>query len=410
MESYRMKFSANAYLVLISIFITNIGNGMYLITVGKLLYDDTGSSLAFGILIIFQYIINIIVQLIAGPIVDRGNPKKTSVIVDMLRGISICLIYFLITYNVIPVFWLIMAITLIINIGKPFYRSATFAIGPAIAKGSLLIKYNALYEGFFQSGQLLGTALAGVVLMNYGVLLPIFLNGLSFVIAASLILCADIPEIEKNTSNPNKSWLGKLFVDWKETAIILKRNRHLAVNIILSSGNYLFVGFINIMLVPLVNNWYGGNTYWLSILDGSFAIGAALSAVLTSIINRMGTHRSTILCIIGQGFCFLFLALFHHTLLSVLFMMCIGIFNAVSITNFMTSLQNHCKGPIKGRIVTLRQVTSTIAISIFIPIVAQIQEISLDYSILVSSAICVFYAIAMLYLGKKKADLSYLEV
>ena len=72
-----------------TVWLTNIGNGMHTIVVGKLLYNMTGNVTAFGWVILFQHIFNSIVQLFAGSFVDRGNPKKIMIVADFVRGIAI---------------------------------------------------------------------------------------------------------------------------------------------------------------------------------------------------------------------------------------------------------------------------------------------------------------------------------
>ena len=83
------KLPAAAYWVLASVLITDIGNGMHTITIGKLLYDRTGSVAAFGSVIIAEYILNFLLQTLAGSMVDRGSPKAICVWADIVRGIFI---------------------------------------------------------------------------------------------------------------------------------------------------------------------------------------------------------------------------------------------------------------------------------------------------------------------------------
>src|SRR3712207_4624091 len=112
---------------LASVFITNIGNGMHTLAVGKLLYDQTGSIVAFGGVIIAEYIINFLVQILAGPLVDRNQPKAVITLTDLSRGLFILLASLMISLSYDLYGW-VFATVLVINIGKPFYRSATFSI------------------------------------------------------------------------------------------------------------------------------------------------------------------------------------------------------------------------------------------------------------------------------------------
>ncbi|MBE6048413.1 MAG: MFS transporter [Clostridium sp.] len=62
---------------------------MHTIAVSKLAYDKTNIAMAFGGVIIVQYIVMFLVQFVSGVVVDRNNPKKVIVISDIVRGILI---------------------------------------------------------------------------------------------------------------------------------------------------------------------------------------------------------------------------------------------------------------------------------------------------------------------------------
>lgn len=69
--------------IMLATFITNIGNGMYTIAVSKLVYDKTHSAMAFGGVIIIQYVVMFALQFLSGSLVDRNNPKYISIICDL---------------------------------------------------------------------------------------------------------------------------------------------------------------------------------------------------------------------------------------------------------------------------------------------------------------------------------------
>ena len=52
-----------------------IRNGIFNIIVGKLLYDKTGSSDAFGLTFMFEALIGILLQTFMGTAIDKLNPK-----------------------------------------------------------------------------------------------------------------------------------------------------------------------------------------------------------------------------------------------------------------------------------------------------------------------------------------------
>lgn len=66
--------------------VSNIGNGMRTLVAGIALYNQSGSAMDFGIVIVLEYIVLFVVNVLAGPWADRYNPKYTMLVVDLLRG------------------------------------------------------------------------------------------------------------------------------------------------------------------------------------------------------------------------------------------------------------------------------------------------------------------------------------
>jgi len=101
--------------------VNNIGNGVYTLTIARIGYEKTGSPAIFGQLLVAEYIIIFLLQMYAGMITDRKNPKYICVTCDMIRGISLFLstAIFVVTGNML---WIGLQFV-VISITKPFYRS-----------------------------------------------------------------------------------------------------------------------------------------------------------------------------------------------------------------------------------------------------------------------------------------------
>lgn len=61
---------------------------MFNIIVGKLLYDRTGSSAAFGLTFIIEALIGILLQVFAGTAIDKLNPKWIMNLFGFIKGFS----------------------------------------------------------------------------------------------------------------------------------------------------------------------------------------------------------------------------------------------------------------------------------------------------------------------------------
>lgn len=385
----KARLPLNAKLLLYSTFITYIGNGMYTITIGLFLYEATGKVTAFGFLILFEFIINTLLQLFAGSVVDRGNPKHVAFLADLIRGIAICLL--IILMNEKNILLIVIALTIIINLAKPFYRSAIFSLGPLVTNDkSSLIKFNTLSTSFIQSGVLIGVALAAPINQYINPQLSLFFNGLSFIIAGLII---GLVKLNLKKVDDKKSPLA----DWTEIILLLKNKPSLLYNIIFSSGDFIVVSLINLMLVPFIFEYFNNSRIMLSIFDSSFAIGSLIMAsLILAVIRRIKPSLIKVFALFLQGTMFLLLINNASMLLVILVMFALGVFNSMSIGLFMSSIQGEATGNTKGRISALRYMILSILTSITIPIASFFFNKSLEWGLFFSFFLCLLYTTSMI--------------
>ena len=384
-----------------SIFVTNIGNGMHQLAVGKLLFDNTGSVAAFGAVFIVEYIINFLVQLVAGPLADRHQQKSVIVLTDLARGSSVLLAALMIDRNE-SIYLCVFASVFVINIGKPFYRSATFTVGPSLASGRMLVRYNALYDALQQGGQLLGLALVGVLIKTYGLVLPFAVNGLSYVVAAIFVMLAGLPTITSNI-NVSTSWLRGIAGDWQEIILKLKATPAFAWHLIMTAMECNAVVLLELMIVPMVHHWQANDPYWLSIYSAGFGIGAIIGASFVGlVIYSLGTRTATWLGQAGQAVCFLILCAVRNPYLATGVIIIFGLLNTLSFTSFISTLQQRSKGPIKGRVVAARNfATGALAMALF-PLVTYAQRSDTAYGLVAAGVIMGVFALATFILGSRR--------
>lgn len=394
--------SLGAKKLLLSVFLTNIGNGMHTIAMSLLLYKNTGSVAAFGFVIIFEHIIAFLLQFLAGSVVDRGNPKWICVMCDVGRGIIIVLVSIAMSFTSYMLIWALL-LTLVINICKPFYQSATFSIGPALAKDESLQKYNAMNGTSSQLGAIIGTVSAGPLILLSDASIVILINGVTYILAGLAIAWAVIPKIETKVIQQSTTWIGNVWDDWKEVMNLLKRETSLWVHSFLAGADFLVIMFFNLTLVPLVTERFHENYFWLSAFEFSFAVGAILtSLVATRIIRWVGTTRMSFIGITVQGLLFFLYAILDHWLAIMLISFWLACWNVLSIVVIFSTLQQRCIGPIRGRIASFRQLCLLLLSGILVPLVGHGIDQSLSTGYLLAGASCLLFGIVVLILSHPK--------
>jgi len=378
---------ANARWVFSSAFITNIGNGMHTIALGKLLYDATGSAGAFGVIIIIEYAINGLALFFAGSVVDRGSPLRTMIAADVLSAAAVC--------GIVPLFgsehlhfWLVLSI-LVINGAKPFYRAATFALAPTIVEREQLMNYNAKLGAAIQIGQIAGAACVGILLQYSDVAAAFVGNGASYLLAAFCLTRVSVLRTDTDHKSGKTSLLKAILADWVEIKRFITNERGVWAHLTLSAIDFQVVALLNVCLVPLIYQRFDHNMLWLSAFDGAFALGAVATSFLVTRINEhVRPAQVVIVSTALSGLSFVGLSVPLQPWLGVVLIFVLGMSNGMAAITMLTRLQLRTKNRTRGRIAVVRHLCISALALIFIPLVTRLQDHSLEDSLLLSGAIC----------------------
>ncbi|MEQ4454263.1 MFS transporter [Kosakonia sacchari] len=393
------RLTTSAYLMLGANLVSNIGNGMRTLVAGIALYNQSGSAMDFGIVIVLEYIVLFVVNVLAGPWADRYNPKYTMLVVDLLRGITVCLVCTQLNSGYL-FFWIAL-LTVVVQVGKPFYRSSTFVLEPALVKPEQLTRYNGFAVAAMQLGQLVGISLAGLVLSLSGVQAALMITGLSFLLSALSIAFVIVPStIEYASHHEGRGllkWFHQLVQDWVDVAKFMRRNKGLTTLTTLGVSDYLTPSFLNIFLAILVVQRFEGAPYALSLLDGSFALGAMLSGLFADrLVASVGPRLTSIIGITGQGLMFIGIASGGPGEWAVAATFFIGVMNSLSYMGIYTTLQLRIKGPFKGRISLVRSLIATLLACIFIPPVTHLSDSSLTLALIAAGSVSFGFSLVVL--------------
>lgn len=391
-------------LIPMGFFITNIGSGMYTLAVGMLLYDATGKVTSFAFVVVVETIAKFLSQAFASLVVDSGRAKESAAFADILRGIIVFVcgvsLYFGHTA-------LLYVVTVLKSLLSPFYRTATFALGPQIAKGDDLAKYNASTSTCAQMGQLLGAGIAGSVMTMFSPQFVVLVNGVSYLISAACIAIIKIPQKNVVSQYTNfgialvANLNPKLFVrEWVRILKVVYQRKQLLNLLIFCTMDYLVISFINIIYAPALENMQLP-TYMMSIWDSLFAIGAIIGA---SVFGKAKIfHRSVKLCpvfLIIEGIGLMSFAT-KNPYWIVVCMLFIGVANAISSSSFNYSLQVCADQEFHGRITGLRQFFISISTATVIPIVSRCIEVSIFFATAIILILCFAYSGILTYKMKQ---------
>ncbi|QLE70741.1 MFS transporter [Streptomyces rectiverticillatus] len=367
---------------------TSLGGGMQTLAAGKLLYDETGSIAAFGVVLIVEQLLTFTVPLVAGPWVDRGDPRRICTAIELARGTALIAIGCVMLSGPSPLGW-IMAMSLCIKAGQPFYRGAMFSMAPAAVPGAALGTFNAYSNIAQQGGALLGAAVAGVIIQGWGAPACFLVTGAGFLLSGLAIAAARIPRPEAEPAAGKGASAG-----WGPVVALLRTERGFARHLLLGTADNIAVVLFNLLLFALVARHFGGSAYWLSAMDCAFAVGAICAApALGPLEARLGPKGAVRAGLAGQALCFAALAAGPGGPVVIGLALALGACNTVSWTTVTTALQLRAGKAVRGRIGTARNLVTAGVSAALVPVVSRLEQRSPGFALLAGAVVIAAYVL-----------------
>ncbi|MGQ8874220.1 MFS transporter [Paenibacillus sp. TSA_86.1] len=400
-----LKNARNIRLLALAIFISNIGSGMQLIAVSKLLYDRTNSATSIGIVIILQYVVMFIVQFISGTVVDRSNQKSILVISDFTKGLLIVGAGALFFFSPDTSLGYLFVILVIVNIVVPFFSNAQFTLTPELVKDKdELLQANSILTTLFQAGQLIGSAIVASIIFFMSPAAALIIAGSLFFLSALNFKLIEFNKKVKEQKGEHKSIGAHFFGDWKVLFKEIGKEKSVLAHLLISSGDYMAVNIFNLMLIPVVAVHYNDNSFYISLFDSGFAIGSMIIvAYIASFSKKLGTNNSAVVGLLLQSAILIILSINVHVIFAFLLMVVYGSANSFSITIFNTNLQKRSTAEFMGRINSVKNFIVSLLTITLIPVLSHMFDISIEYGLMASGIVLFTYSLVSFLVGRNFA-------
>lgn len=262
-----------------------------------LVLDLTGSASQAGTVLAVQQVPYLLLGLFAGVVVDRVNRKALMVWMDTIRAALVGLIAFLCFAQSVSIYAL-MAVGVVMGIAYTLFDVADNSAFPSLVTRKQLPRAASLAEGGATAADLLGPALAGVVISAFasvqaGVGGAYVINAFTFVVAAGFVAAIRRPLTPpaRDTSAPSgvlkEIQHGILFL-WRD-----KRLRAMAVANLL---NCLLLSPIVLLMTAVGRIQLNLDASVLGLIISGGALGGLAGALLTPYIRDRLSARATMIC------------------------------------------------------------------------------------------------------------------
>lgn len=293
--------------------INRFGDSIDAIALTWLIYQISGNPALSAINFGMNYLPTIILQPLAGAFIENKSKKNIMIICDLIRGVIVSVIAVLFYYQILKPWQLILG-TMLLSTSESFRMPAGKAITPLLLKKedyAFGLSFNSTMQSIVE---IIGTALASVIIGVLGIFIAIMIDAITFFISAVILMFIKVNEKDVMTSK--LKYLDQL----KEGFQYLKSSKALQVLCFLSC-------LLNALLVPinsfqsvLVVEVYHMSAVVLSVFGISLSIGMSIgSFVFPYLDQRIKSNLLILTCLVIQGLFYIGLILISHLTYNVMF-------------------------------------------------------------------------------------------
>lgn len=293
------RWRIGLYTFFVANLVSYVGDRLTLFAVPWFVLQTTGSAVQTGITAFFATLPSILSSFLSGLIVDRLGYKRTSVIGDIMSGVSVMLIP-LLYFTTGLAFWQLLVLVFLGGLLKAPGETARASLLPdlAVAAKVRLEQANAIGDGMNRVSGLLAAPLAALLIVALGASNLLWLDGISFLLSA-LFIGISVPRLQRpHEDDGGSANLGDLLAGLR---FIIQRRLLLSLMLTTTTTNLLDSAFFAVVM-PIYAQKYWGSPIPLGVLSAVFGGFAFLSTLIYGAIGYRLPRRMTFaICFIVVG-------------------------------------------------------------------------------------------------------------
>ncbi|MGG0658582.1 MFS transporter [Rummeliibacillus pycnus] len=359
----------NRISLLVSIWVSNMGEWVYFIALNLIVLNMTNSPITVSVLYVLPYIASILTNTWAGSWVDRLNQKKLLVVLDIVRGILVLLLAS--TSSLL----LIYVVSLIIHMASSIFSTTSFVYMTKLVPESEQQRFNA-WKNFVQSsGFFVGPSIAGMLFIIGTPNMAILFNGVMLFLSASVL--TSLKNLDSKQKVVHEPFSFKMIIeDWVYIFRFSKQNRFVAFLYLLSSSVIVCMAALDSIEAAFSTTILGFSEAEYGLLVSI----AGLGVILGSLANARWGNRYNPLSLVKYGAFFTAIGYVIYALSSSFIMAALGFFLltfAYTFANvgFLTFIQHRIPTEILGRFTSIFKIFESVVGILAIAIVGIITEV-----------------------------------
>ncbi|MDX2139286.1 MAG: MFS transporter [Chloroflexota bacterium] len=265
----------NAFYALVTgQFISMMGSAITRFGISVWVFNETGSTSAYTLLLFFSIFPIGIGALIAGPLVDRWSRRRVMMVSDVIAGLSTLVIAILFFLNALEL-WTLYAALFVNGVASAFSRPALDASIPLLVPTDKLTRAAGLSQMSGAVEMILSSALAGFVVGVFGLGVVFVIDFVTFGINILIIMFTAIPQPQRSAARQVAHNVWQDFV--VGLSYVRQRPSLMYLLGLFSITMFLLPGVAYSLVTPLVLTF--ANEQSLGLILSGFGVGSLLGGM-----------------------------------------------------------------------------------------------------------------------------------
>jgi MFS family permease len=280
-----------------------LGNSFFTVALAWQTVRLSDSATALSAVLFARWLPQVLLFAVGGAVTDRASRRRVMLVADLVQGVAAAIVAVMAAAGDLKI-WHLVALAAVYGGATAFFLPAATAIVPDIVTKELLVAANSLHSvSRYLIGQLLGPAVAGVVIATQGTTWAFGADAASFAVSVTtLLLIRTLPRASSGE--------GDLVTRIKEGVRYTRAHRWLWIALVVAAIGNLFAFGPLMTLLPLVaDQRLDVSASGYGFLLACFGLGAAVAMLVS---GQMGAPKRRVtaiyagwavagLCIAGIG-------------------------------------------------------------------------------------------------------------
>jgi MFS family permease len=325
--------------------VSTFGTQLTAVAVPYQVYGLTRSSLYVGLVSLAQLFPLILGSLFGGSLVDAVDRRRMLLVVEALGAVSSAGLALNADFG--PALWPLFVFPAVTAALSGMDSSARGAMVPGMVGLAAVPAANAMFQALFQTGGIVGPALAGLLLAGAGVRAVYWIDVCSYLVALVSVLAIS-PQPPRRAAGAAPVRPG-----WRSTMEGLRfvRRSQPVQGAYLIDLNAMVFGMPRALFPALAANVFGGGATTVGLLYAAPGAGALLGALTSGWVGRVRRQGFAVICaVIVWGLAIAGFGLVRFLPLALLLLAVAGLADVVSAVFRNTIIQFAAPDAMRGRL------------------------------------------------------------